>query len=201
MKKLKIIATISIVVAIAILSFHAVSQSSFGILGRTPEDSGWPYLVILFVIFSVTAIALATSIQTKKQPLLSRIMNTISAASSGTWLGFCYGGLLSGTKNPEPAIGGAIIGTLIMAIASFYFRNKLMTIAIYIMAIMATYGLIFLCSSATFAFLSTNHLLWGSCWGVLGTIAIALLIVLIDLLIDILQKSRFLVFRESEVDR
>jgi hypothetical protein len=184
LKQLKNIATISIAVAIAILSFHAASQSSFGILGRTPEDSEWSYLVALFVIFSVTAIALATSIQTTKYPELSRIMKTISAASSGTWVGFYYGGLLSGSKNPEVAIGGAVIGTLVMAITSFYIRNKLMTIAIAIVGLMATYGLAFLCSSATFAFLSTNNLLWGSCWGIICAIAIALLVFFIDSLLQ-----------------
>jgi prepilin signal peptidase PulO-like enzyme (type II secretory pathway) len=182
---------VSIAVATAILSFHAASQSSFGVLGRTPEDAGWSYTVALFINFSVTAIALAASIWTAKQPSLSRMMKTISAASSGTWLGFYYGGILSGGKNPEPAIGGAIVGALLMAVNSFYFRNKLVKLAIAIMGIVAAYGLAFLCSAATFAFFSTNNFWWGGCWGILGAIAIGLTIFFIDLLMLEIMRYRW----------
>lgn len=182
LKKLKKIAPTSLAVIVAILSFQAASHSSFGVLGFTLQDSRWFYPVALFIIFSATAIALAASIWTRKQPSLSQTMQTISAASSGAWLGFYYGGIVSGVRNPELAIAGAVIGALVMAITSFYLRNKLTTIAIAVMAIVATYSLAFLCSSAAFAFLSTNNFWWGGCWGILCVLSIYLTVVFIDLL-------------------
>jgi hypothetical protein len=171
-----------VTVAVALLSFHAASQMIFGVLGRTPEDLSWSYTVALVIGLLASSIALAIGIFTTKNSLTSRIAIAISAAISGAWVGVYYGGILAGGKNPQ--IGGvvAIITALLMVVTNFYLRKRLMTIAITVMGTVATYGLAFLCSSAAFAFLSTNNFLWGSIWGIFCLGAISLTMVFLNFL-------------------
>lgn len=178
----KFIIALLITFVVAILSFHAISQMIFGVLGRTWEDPAWPYTVALFMSLLANSIALAIGQLTAKTSLTSKIALSVSAAMSGACMGIYYGGLLAGDRNPP--IGGivAVIIAVLMVIASFDGRKRLTRIAIIVMGIVATYGIAFLGASAAFAFLSANNFLWGSMWGLFCLGAIALTMRSIDLL-------------------
>jgi hypothetical protein len=180
---IKFIFVSSVTLAVAVLSLNAVSQLVFSVLGITPEDANWHYTVALFLNLLASAVTLAFCTLTAKHTLRSRISITISAATSAVWLGFYYGGILSGGTNPQASIGAALLTVLLMAVMSFYLRKRLTTIAVIIVGTAATYGFAFLCSAATFAFLSTSHFLWGISWGSLCSGAIALTVVFINLLV------------------
>lgn len=180
--KRKFIIALLVTFAVAILSLHAASQLAFSVLGRTPEDAAWAYTVALFIGLLASSVALAIGTLTAKNSLASRMAISISAATSGAWVGFYYGSLASGNN---PQIGGiaAVIGLLLMAATSFYWRKRLTTISIVVMATVAAYGVAFLCSAAAFAFLSTNNFLWGSIWGSFCLVAIALTMVFLDFIV------------------
>ena len=184
LRRIKFIIGLLVTFVVAILSSHAASQMIFGVLGRTPAEPDWSYTMALFLIFVTAAVTLATSMLVVKKSLKSRLMITISASMSGAWLGFYYGGIITGGKNPQIAISAAVIAGLLMAVTSFYLQKRLTIIVIVVMAVVATYGLAFLCSAATFALLSTNDFLWGSIWAIFSLGAIALTIVFLNLLVN-----------------
>jgi hypothetical protein len=188
--KIKLVIALSVAFVVAILSFHAASQMIFGVLGRTPEDLSWSYTVALVVGLLASSIALAIGTFTPKNYLTSRIAIATSAAISGAWLGVYYGGILAGGKNPQ--IGGvvAVMTAVLMVVTNFYLRKRLMTIVITVMGTVATYGLAFLCSSAAFAFLSTDNFLWGSIWGIFCLGEIALTMVFLDFLVREIASYR-----------
>jgi hypothetical protein len=181
--KRKFIIALLFTFTVALFSLHAASQMAFGVLGRTPADAAWGYTVALSIGLLASSVALAIGTLTAKNSFTSRIAVAISAATSGAWLGIYYGGILAGGKNPQIGGGAAVIGLLLMAAISFYLRKRLTTIAITVMATVAAYGLAFVCSAATFAFLSTNNFLWGSIWGSLCLGAIALTMVFLNVLV------------------
>lgn len=168
------ITIIIVVVAVAILSFQAASQMIFGVLGSTPNDPTWSYTVSLFLALLGASISLALMLITKKSRLFGLTIS-LSGLISGAWLGFYYGGMLAGGKNPQLAIASATIFALIISIASFYWRrHRLTMVLVTVMGTVATYGWAFLCAAAAFTFLSTNDFWWGSIWGIFGAIAMAL---------------------------
>jgi hypothetical protein len=188
--KAKLIIALLVAFVVAILSFHAASQMIFGVLGLTSEDSAWSYAVALFISLLAASIALAIGTMTAKNSLTSRIAIATSGAISGAWLGVYYGGILAGGKNPQ--VGGvvAVITALLMVVNNFYLRKRLTTIVIAVMGTVATYGIAFMCSAATFAFLSTNNFLWGSIGGGFCLGAIALTMVFLNLLIREIASYR-----------
>ncbi len=175
MSRIQNITIVTVVVAVAILSFHAASQMVFGVLGSTPDDPVWSYGVSLFVTLLVNSIVLTLMLVTKKSRLFGLTI-ALSSLISGAWLGFYYGGTLAGGKNPQIAIASAVITALFMSVASFYWRRHRLTIVLVtIMGTISIYGWAFLCAVAAFTFLSTNNFWWGSVWGILGMGATALM--------------------------
>jgi hypothetical protein len=163
------------IITVAILSFHAASQMVFGVLGSTPDDLIWSYLVSLFWTLLADSISVFLMLVTKKSRLFGLTI-ALSALIAGAWLGFYYGGTIFGGKNPQMAIAAATILALIISVASFYWRYQRLTIVLVtVMGTIAAYGWAFLCAAAAFAFLSTNNFWWGSIWGCLCLGAIALI--------------------------
>jgi hypothetical membrane protein len=193
---IKFVIVSTVTLTVAALSLNAVSQLVFSVLGVPPADTNWRYTVALFLNLVASAATLALSTLTAKNSLNSRIAIAISAATSGAWLGFYYGGISTDGKDPHVSSLAAVISVSLMAAISFYLRKRLTTIAVTIMGTAATYGLAFLCSAATFAFLSTDRLLRGFSWGSLCLGAIALTIVFLNLL---LQEISSYLSSESDI--
>lgn len=87
-----LITLIFIALLSAIIAFQAISQMSFGVLGRTPEESAWSYTVALFVSLGIAGICTAIRGMFHRNEILQRIATTLSGATSGALLGFYYGG-------------------------------------------------------------------------------------------------------------
>jgi hypothetical protein len=189
--KTKFIIALAVTFTLAILSLHAASQMIFGVLGRTPEDPGWSYTVALFLSLLVSAIALAIGTLAAKNSLISKLAIAISFASSVAWFCSYYVGIIASDRNPPVAIVSAVTIGLLLIITSFYLRKRFAVIAVTVMGTVAVYGVAFFCSSATFAFLSTNNLLWGGIWGSFCLVAIAMTIFFLNLLLqDITRLDR-----------
>jgi hypothetical protein len=183
-KKRKQFVTLLFVCAVAFLSFPAASSLVFGMVGRVPAESGWSGTVASFAGLVLSTVALGASMLHPRKSLTSRISIAISAALSGSWLGFYYGDMISGFKAQPPALIMAALSALLMACMGFYWQLRLVTITIMVLGIIAAYGLAFMCSTATFAFLSTSHFLEGLVWGGFSLIVIGLIVFLISLLVN-----------------
>jgi hypothetical protein len=183
-KKRKQFVTVLFVCAVVFLSFPAASSLVFGMVGRVPAESGWSGTVASFAGLVLSTVALGASMLHPRKSLTSRISIAISAALSGSWLGFYYGDMISGFKAQPPALIMAALSALLMACMGFYWQLRLVTITIMVLGIIAAYGLAFMCSTATFAFLSTSHFLEGLVWGGFSLIVIGLIVFLISLLVN-----------------
>jgi hypothetical protein len=181
-KKRKQLVTLLFICAVAFLSFPAASSLVFGMVGRVPEESGWSGTVASFAGLVLSTVALGASMLHPRKSLTSRISIAISAALSGSWLGFYYGDMVSGFKAQPPALIIAALSALLMAAMGFYWQIRLVTITITILGIIAAYGLAFMCSTAAFAFLSTDHFWEGCFWGGFSLIVIGSIVFLISLL-------------------
>jgi hypothetical protein len=183
-KKRKQFVTLLFVCAVAFLSFPAASSLVFGMVGRVPAESGWLGTVASFAGLVISTVTLGASMLHPRKSLTSRISIAISAALSGSWLGFYYGDMVSGFKAQPPALIIAALSAISMAVMGFYWPLRLVTITIMILGIIAAYGLAFMCSTAAFAFLSTDHFLEGLVWGGFSLIVIGSIVFLISLLVN-----------------
>jgi hypothetical protein len=183
-KKRKQFVTLIFICAVAFLSFPAASSLVFGMVGRVPAESGWSGTVASFAGLVISTVALGASMLHPRKSLTSRISIAISAALSGSWLGFYYGDMVSGFKAQPPALIIAALSAISMAVMGFYWPLRLVTITIMILGIIAAYGLAFMCSTAAFAFLSTDHFLEGLVWGGFSLIVIGSIVFLISLLVN-----------------
>lgn len=152
---------IAITFITTIIVFHAVSQMAFGVIERTPESPVWVYGIALSISLAIAGIASAAMSLTERKPIFKRITTIISGATSGSILGFFYGGTAAGGKNPQVAIASAVIAALIMAISSFYFKKGFIPITLSIAGTIYSYGFGFLAGTRAIAFLSTQNLIWG----------------------------------------
>jgi hypothetical protein len=183
LRNIKFIVVSFITLSVGALSLQAASQLVFKVLGITTEDAAWSYLVALSLGFVASTVLLAIGILTAKNSWMSRMAIALSASTSSAWLGFYYGGIVTGGKNPQAATFAAVIAVIIMGVTSFYLRKRPIFIAVMVMGIAATYGLAFLCSAATFAFLSTNNFRLGIIWGSLCLGTVVLTIVFLNVLV------------------
>jgi hypothetical protein len=188
-KKRKQVITLLLLFAVVIFSVPAASSFVFGIIGRVPEESGWSGTVASFVGLMLSTATLAASKFYPRKSLISRITIGISAALSGSWLGFYYGDMIFGAKAQLPTLIIASLSALLMAFMGFYWQIRLVTITIMILGIIAAYGLAFMCSTAAFAFLSTSHFLAGIVWGSFSLIVIGSIIFLISLLVKEIKRE------------
>jgi hypothetical protein len=188
-KKRKQVAILLFVCAVVFLSFPAASYLVFGMVGRVPEESGWSGTVASFAGLVLSTVTLGASMLHPRKSLISRIMIAISAALSGSWLGFYYGDMISGFKTQPLALIIAALSALLMAVIGFYWQLRLVTVTIMLLGIIAAYGLAFMCSTAAFTFLSTSHFLEGILWGGCSLIVIGSIIFLISLLTKEIQRE------------
>lgn len=189
MKQLKLFGILSATIILAIGFSHAASQIVFGSLGRTPADPSWYLTISVFIGFLIATISLVIGILNNQDTFRSRLSIAISAVISCTWLGFYYGGIIGG-KNPQIAIAVVITGLLLTTFTGLRLQKRLTTIAIGLLGIVSAYALAFLCLAVAVAYLSTERLLWGIIWGIFCTMAIAIVIFLINSVVIKITRYR-----------
>ncbi len=189
-----------------IIAFQAISQMSFGVLGRTPEDSAWSYTIALFVSLGIAGISTAIRGMIHRNEILQRIATTLSGATSGALLGFYYGGI-SQNNNPQIAVMSSAIrvaipsgiASLIMAIISFYITEPYMRVTVAALGFIAAYGFAFLIWSLAVAYLSTQNLILGSISSIFALSAMVLTMLCLKLAIQEITTSRITSFRYADL--
>jgi Pentapeptide repeats (8 copies) len=181
-----------------IIAFPAVSQMSFGVLGRTPEESSWSYTVALFVSLGIAGTFAAIRGIIYRNLILQRIATILSGAASGALLGFYYGGS-SQNNNPQIAVMSSAIAFLVMAIISFYITLPYVIVTVAALGFIAAYGFTFLILSLALAYLSTQNLILGIIFSFFALCAIAMTIFCLKLVIQEIATSGITSFRYADL--
>ena len=182
-----------------IIVFHAVSQMIFGVIERTPESPVWVYGIALSMSLAMAGIACTAMSLAKKKTIFKGISTIIFGATSGAILGFFYGGTAAGGKNPQVAITFAVIGALIMAISSFYFKKGFIPITLSVAGTIYSYGFGFLAGTRAIAFLSTQNLIWGFILSFLSLTYIGLTLISLRYTIKEITNYSVTSFRCSDI--
>jgi Pentapeptide repeats (8 copies) len=152
---------------IGFITFKAVSEMSFGVLGVTREESAWSYSVVLFVSLGIAGLSASL-----RSVIKQNLITIISGAVSFALLGFYYGGSSQG-NNSQAAVISAVVASIVMAFICFKFKTGLIRVAVAVAGCVANYGFAFLLSSLAFTHLSTSSIVFGSilmCLTVVATV-------------------------------
>lgn len=196
----KIFISLIFVASIAtIIVFHAVTQMIFGVIERTPQSPIWNYAIALSTSLGIAGVACTLGSLARQKSTLQRIATILSGATSGAILGFFYGGSAAGGKNPQAAIASAVIGALIMAATSFYFKKGFIPVILSVSGTVTTYGFAFLIGTRGIAFLSTQNLIWGFCLSFLSLICIGLTLISLCYTLKAITTYSVTSFRASDL--
>lgn len=110
---------LTVTLGVAAVMADIVSQLVFGGLGKTWEDSAWPYVVLLQGISAGIGISAAiaahpaSALFSKRS--LRQVAQWMAGMLNGALLGFFYGGYVS-NANPLNAVFGAVAGLVMMGL-------------------------------------------------------------------------------------
>lgn len=194
----KFIPFVVLVVVVAWLSANAFSQMLFGVLGRTPAERGWSFVIALGVSLAISGGFSGVRAFIGTKSLARRMATIISGAASGALLGFFYGGI-STNNNPQFAITGAVLGGVVMAFVSFKFRTVVVAVAIAIAGAASGYGFAFFCGATAIAHFSVQQLGWGVVWGALSLAYIGLTMNSLTLAIQDIKSASGTSFRGADL--
>ncbi|AKG21881.1 pentapeptide repeat-containing protein [Calothrix sp. 336/3] len=178
---------LALLVAIAILisAFHAISQMVFGVINRTPSDPVWNFAIVLVISLLLSGIILPIGeIYLRQNSILNRIIFSISASASGALMGFYYGGIATGERNPQLAVLTAVVLAIVMGGVSFYLIRGIFPIMINTIAAVSGYGLTFLLSAQVGIYLSSNNLVTGIIYVILFILSFKYTFTSLNLLIS-----------------
>ncbi len=176
-----LVTVITLIVMIA--AFHAMSQMLFAVMGLTPDDDLWKYVLALIISLAIAVIFAAMRHWLEHR----RIATILSGAASSALLGFYYGGVFS-NKNLQIAAITAAISAIIIAVFS-YLGSGLVAIAVSVAGCIASYGLTFFVGVWAIIHLSGQSWLWGISLSLLTLILMA--IALVNLLLAYREISHF----------
>jgi uncharacterized protein YjbI with pentapeptide repeats len=179
--------------------FPAISEMGFGVLGNTPEIPAWSYTQALVASLAISALGTGLRRIFPEKSNLENVITTISGVASAALIGFYYGGIMQ-NNNPQVAVISALIASIIAAILCFIFTNGLMRVTVAVAGFICSYGLAFLISSLAFTYLSTQNYLFGSIWGILTLILLALTMRSLNLAIQEITTTGITKFRGANLD-
>jgi hypothetical protein len=179
---------VGLAIATLLIIGHATSRLFFGVLGQTPADKVWNYVIALYISWGIAGIS--AGIRGLLKPLAQRWMQILSGTASGALAGFFYGGTLADLLQPDLpnsaaarwAIWGAVAGGLLVGSLACCWLTSSLAVMISIAGAIAAYGFALLVGTTAIAFLNTGHaagwllllLLWVFLWLTLNAFAIAL---------------------------
>ncbi len=141
---------------IALLTADALFRLIFSALGQVPNGSAWSFVLLLYGILSLVGACIGVSLFKSRATKIRRIAHLIAAISSGALLGFFYAGSASG-KNPNLAIGGAVVAGLGMVGLSQGSRPAWIQTAIATLTTVTVYAAAFLLGATASSSLSAQQ--------------------------------------------
>lgn len=161
------IPSVVLAMVVALISADAFSQMIFGLLGRTPAEGGWSFVIALGVSLAISGTFSGLRVMMRPKSLMRRIATIVSGAASAALLGFFYGGSTT-DNNVQFAIAGAVLGGVLMALICWRVRHPLVAVAVAAAGAVAGYGFAFFTGATAIAYLSAQNFVWGVFWGALS---------------------------------
>jgi uncharacterized protein YjbI with pentapeptide repeats len=158
-----------VAIAICLIVGDVLTRLILGTQGQIPESRSWSFVLLLYGVLSVAGIASVISTIQPETSKVGRFLTKISAILSGALLGFFYAGVAT-DNNSQAALAGMVVGGVLIFLISSRIRHQIVKIAIATAGSVVTYGGAFLFSATASAFLSTQKLFWGICFGLLSLI-------------------------------
>ncbi len=146
-------------VTIGWLVGDTLSRLIFGVVGQSPEDEAWPFVLMLHGVLGMAATSAGICAVRGDRTKAGRMPELLTSTAIGALLGFFYVGSLT-DNNPKLAMAGSAIAAGLTVVARLRWHNRLMAIAIATTGVVATYGFAFLLGTTAIACLS------GQVWGI-----------------------------------
>lgn len=138
--------------AVGVLTFHVVSTLLLAVIGLAPSSARWELLLAFAGVLAIAGAAVSLQSYVSKPPYQTWL-GIVSGGASGAVLGFFTGGQLGDQQALWAAVGLAIGGTLLAAIAGWAYRERVDTVqpswagfwggAIALISGLCAYGLAF----------------------------------------------------------
>lgn len=171
---------------VAALVLEGILKTGFGALGQTPGDPAWSYVIALLVTWGISG---AGSVgKALLPPKIGSISEMISAVASGAFLGFFYAGVFT-EKNPQAAIGGAVVGGILALVAAIVWRHQLVWgMVVAIAGALHGYGFALLVGTQAIDRLVAGLFWGGTIWGVICIVYLFFTLNSLRLVVQILGK-------------
>ena len=192
------ISSLVLAVVVGLLSADVFSQMIFGLLGRTPAEGGWSFVIALNVSLAISGTFSGLRVMMRPKSLARRIATIVSGAASGGLLGFFYGGSTT-NNNAQFAIAGAVFGGVLMALICLRVRHPLVAVAVAAVGAVAGYGFAFFTGATAIAYLSVQKLVWGVFWGALSLAYIGLTMNSLILAVREIRRASGTSFRGADL--
>ena len=192
------IPSVVLAVVVALLSADAFSQMIFGLLGRTPAEGGWPFVIALGVSLAISGTFSGLRVRMRPKSLARRIATIVSGSMSGALLGFFYAGSTT-DNNVQFAIAGAVLGGVLMALICLKVRHPLVGVAVAAAGAIAGYGFAFFTGATAIAYLSVQKFIGGVFWGALSLAYIGLTMNSLILVVREIRGGRGTSFRGADL--
>jgi hypothetical protein len=184
--------------AVALLSVDAFSKMIFGLLGRTPAEGGWSFVIALGVSLAISGTFSGLRVMMRPKSLARRIATIVSGAASAALLGFFYGGSTT-DNNVQIAIAGAVLGGVLMALICLRVRRPIVSVAVAAAGAVAGYGFAFFIGATAIAYLSVQKFVWGVFWSALSLGYIGLTMNSLTLLVREIRQGCGTSFRRADL--
>ncbi|HEY9832087.1 MAG TPA: pentapeptide repeat-containing protein [Stenomitos sp.] len=185
-------------VVMALISADAFSKMIFGLLGRTPAEGGWSFVIALGVSLAISGTFSGLRVMMRPKSLTRRIATIISGAASGALLGFFYAGSTT-DNNAQFAIAGAVLGGVLMALICWRVRHPLVAVAVAAVGAVAGYGFAFFTGATAITYLSVQKFVWGVFWGALSLAYIGLTMNSLILMVREIRQGCGTSFRRADL--
>jgi Pentapeptide repeats (8 copies) len=184
---------------ILLITFPAISQMGFGVLGNTPETPTWSYIVALVISLAISGLGASFRRTFVDLPILERIITALSGTASAALIGFYYGGIIQ-NNNPQFAAISAFVASIFAAILCLKLRNYWILVMISVAGFICGYALSFIISSVAFAYLSTQNYIIGGIWGIVTVVLLSLTMRSLNLAIREITTNGITKFRGANIE-
>jgi Pentapeptide repeats (8 copies) len=154
-------------IAICLVVGDVVTRLILSTQGQVLGSRSWAFVLLLYGVLSAAGLAGAIARTQRPMSKLGRFAGAISAILSGALLGFFYAGTAT-NNNSQAALASMAIGGVLMFFVNSRIRHQFAKVAIAAARSVATYGAAFLFSATASAFVSTQKLFLGTCFGLLS---------------------------------
>jgi hypothetical protein len=145
-----------VIIGIAVIGKEVIANLLFGALGKTWEDSAWPFIMLLLILLAAIGV-LSVPTYLPKSVTRKLPMGWLVGMLNGAVLGFYYGGTFS-DNHPIKALLGGVCGAALLGCLPFIKRLQSLTkIGIATAGVIATYGFSFYIGTWAIAALSTGR--------------------------------------------